>query len=230
MAATGPATPATPVVRHVAEQWGVNLQTVTGTGVGGRITLGDVRAKARAMRAGTGRPSIAPVARLGEPGASVSVAYGADGRPVRNPFVVAKNAGVNGADVQARELADVHGILLENIRGTGPNAQVTVADVQATVRQETAARALSAPREPAAASTLAEQPLPAFTASGIDPKVLLDVPAPVRPAMAAASTRADAFALAERYSGMSDEAAEAALAGDGSVDFRYGGYRGAWGR
>lgn len=227
MAATGPTPPATPVVRHMAEQWGVNLQTVTGTGAGGRITLGDVRATARAMRAGTGSPSIAPVARLGEPGASVSVAYGADGRPTRNPFVVAKNAGVNGADPQARELADEHSILLDNIVGSGRNGQVTESDVQATIRQEAAARALSTPRKPAA-STLAEQPLPAFTASGVDPKALLGVQPSLRPAMAAAETQAEAFQLAERYQGLTDEQVQERLAADSTVDARYGGFKNAW--
>lgn len=35
---------ATPLVRALANRAGVDLTTVTGTGVGGRITTGDVRA------------------------------------------------------------------------------------------------------------------------------------------------------------------------------------------
>ncbi|GAA3785593.1 hypothetical protein [Micromonospora maritima] len=59
--------------------------------------------------------------------------------------------------------------------------------------------------------------LPAFTASGIDPKVLLRSPAPVRPAIAAAPTTAEAYAIAQRYAGMSDADAARALATDMSV-------------
>lgn len=79
------------------------------------------------------------------------------------------------------------------------------------------------PFAPRAASTAAGPytgttgDLPAFTASGIDPKVLLRSPAPVRPAIAAAATAAEAYAIAQRYAGMSDTDAARALATDMSV-------------
>jgi hypothetical protein len=65
--------------------------------------------------------------------------------------------------------------------------------------------------------------LPPFTASGIDPRALLDVPGPVRPAMAAAETTAAAYALREKYAGMGDDEARAALARDRAVSCDHGG-------
>lgn len=77
----------------------------------------------------------------------------------------------------------------------------------------------SAPRAatPAGPYTGATSDLPAFTASGVDPKVLLRSPAPVRPAIAAAATTAEAYALAQRYAGMSDADAARVLATDMTV-------------
>lgn len=78
----------------------------------------------------------------------------------------------------------------------------------------------SAPRAATTAAgpyTGATSDLPAFTASGIDPKVLLRSPAPVRPAIAAAATPAAAYALAQRYAGMTDADAARVLATDMSV-------------
>jgi hypothetical protein len=43
--------------------------------------------------------------------------------------------------------------------------------------------------------------LPPFTASGIDPSVLASLPWPLRRPVAAAHTRADAYALVEKYAG-----------------------------
>ena len=41
---------ATPAVRALANRAGVDLTTITGTGVGGRITTGDVRAASTTTR------------------------------------------------------------------------------------------------------------------------------------------------------------------------------------
>lgn len=85
----------------------------------------------------------------------------------------------------------------------------------------TAQARATAPRaaagSPAGPYSGAASDLPAFTASGIDPKVLLRSPAPVRPAIAAAPTTAEAYAIAQRYAGMSDADAARALATDMSV-------------
>lgn len=59
--------------------------------------------------------------------------------------------------------------------------------------------------------------LPSFLASGLDPSVLLQYPEPVRPAMAAADTTQEAYAIGARYAGMTNEQAAAAIGVDRSV-------------
>lgn len=65
--------------------------------------------------------------------------------------------------------------------------------------------------------TAASAQLPAFTASGIDPKTLMQYPMPVRPAIAAAPTAADAYRIAQKYAGMTDEQAANAVASDPTI-------------
>jgi pyruvate/2-oxoglutarate dehydrogenase complex dihydrolipoamide acyltransferase (E2) component len=114
-------------------------------------------------------------------------------------------------------------VRLAAVTGSGPDGGITKADMLAIAaeqdRQQAAAqrRAFPAPKpEPA-------WELPPFTASGIDPKTLLYVPAPVRPAMAAAETTAEAYRLRERYAGMPNDGARTALAKNRAVSCDHGG-------
>lgn len=50
--------------------------------------------------------------------------------------------------------------------------------------------------------------LPPFTASGLDPQVLLRVPAAARTAMAAATTTAEAYAILTSFDGLTPGQAE----------------------
>lgn len=153
-----------------------------------------------------------------------------DGPRVPSPVLRSLPRQVS-AEAGARALAASNGVRLEGIVGSGPQGRVTVGDVQATIRQETAARALTASSQPTAQwwAPAAGDPLPAFTASGIDPKDLVGVQPSLRAAVAAAPTRAEAFSLAQRYAGLTDDQVRERLAVDDTVDARYGGYRGSWG-
>ncbi len=62
--------------------------------------------------------------------------------------------------------------------------------------------ALSGAPEP---TLFATGDLPAFTASGIDPQALLQVPWQARPAVASATTQAEAYQLVQTYSGPGGE-------------------------
>jgi 2-oxoglutarate dehydrogenase E2 component (dihydrolipoamide succinyltransferase) len=62
----------TPLVRKLASEHDVDLSTLTGTGVGGRIRKQDVMAAAEAARAAKAAPSIAPAAAV--PAAAVPAA------------------------------------------------------------------------------------------------------------------------------------------------------------
>ncbi len=95
-----------PAGRRLAEQRGVDVSTVTGTGPGGRITHQDVDQAAR--------PAAAPVG-----GAPVSVAV---------PAAMQSNVY---ASPLAKRLAAQHGVDLSTLAGTGPRGRICKADVLA---------------------------------------------------------------------------------------------------
>jgi pyruvate dehydrogenase E2 component (dihydrolipoamide acetyltransferase) len=142
----------TPLVRKLAQQHGVDLGTVKGTGAGGRVTRADVEA------AGTWRAEL-----------DSAVSRGAV-TPGRVPAYEAM--------AQENPVATVN--LLRQLQGPGAPA----------------------------ASRDAAGGLPVMTASGIDPAILGRVPASARPALAAAPTTQDAYAVLQTYEGMDDAEAQ----------------------
>jgi len=177
-------------VRALANRLGVRLGDVSGTGAGGRITTRDVHAAA--PRRGPATLAAVPSAASAE----------------RSRVAAAANEHVT-APTNVRELANHLGVQLRDVYAAGVSG-ATGMPTESDVRAQAGRLGL-----PGAASTA--PPLPAFTASGIDPRALLDFPAPVRPAMAAAESRAEAYALGQRYAGMTDELAAQALATDLTV-------------
>ncbi|MEP5938982.1 MAG: 2-oxo acid dehydrogenase subunit E2 [Erythrobacter sp.] len=129
----GPA--ATPSARKLAEANGIDLNSIDGSGPGGKITKGDVEAAG-------GSESAAP-------------APNADGGPTTAPAVVAPAAQPNGARIiaspLAKRIAEQKGLDLSTISGSGPNGRIVKADV---VDAEPGA----APAKPAAAATPAPTP------------------------------------------------------------------------
>jgi pyruvate/2-oxoglutarate dehydrogenase complex dihydrolipoamide acyltransferase (E2) component len=201
------------IVAAEARRLGVDLTAVTGTGVGGRIRLSDVRAVA-AARPGAGqaapRAAAPPVLRslAAGGGFAVDVALSRENAESDAPRVV-------------RQAADEAGVSLRHLTGTGPAGAVTLADVGAAARRQEAQRQ----REYAAETPPpAETPRVTFTASGLPPAVLEQVPPAVRPAVAAASTAAEAYRLVSVYgAGLSDDEAAERLRSDRSVSVDQGG-------
>ncbi|GDY73538.1 hypothetical protein SAV31267_030230 [Streptomyces avermitilis] len=72
----------TPLVRKLAAENGVDLATVKGTGVGGRIRKQDVTAAAEAAKAAAPAPAAAPAAAKKAPALEVSPSAA---RPSRCP-------------------------------------------------------------------------------------------------------------------------------------------------
>ncbi|PGH46022.1 hypothetical protein COO58_17595 [Micromonospora sp. WMMA1996] len=128
--------------------------------------------------------------------------------------IKAANASLD-VDPAVRRMADGMGIDLRALQPRPGQAALDASDVTAAYAQRLRASRRSSPAAGPYATAAGE--LPAFTASGIDPKVLLRSPAPVRPAIAAAPTTAEAYAIAQRYNGMSDIDAARVLATDMSV-------------
>lgn len=112
---------ATPPIRHLAHQLGVDVDRLRGTGRHGAITRADVEAAAR-----TGAPPAPPSA------------------PVTAP---SPPAGRVRSSPRARRLAAELGVDLAGVRGTGPGGAVTEADL----RQASGAPAPTPPVVPAQA-------------------------------------------------------------------------------
>jgi pyruvate dehydrogenase E2 component (dihydrolipoamide acetyltransferase) len=108
-AAAGTRVVASPLARKKAEELGIDISTVAGTGPAGRITATDVEN----MAAGAGGTTAAP-AKTADPD-----------KPVWTP-----TAGVIAATPTARALAKKAKIDLTTIKGTGVLGRVTIDDVK----------------------------------------------------------------------------------------------------
>lgn len=114
--------PASPASRRLAAELGVPLETVLGTGPGGRITEADVRRAHAARTAASGAPLSPPPPPAGPPPAT----------PV------------------ARALARELGVDLASVTGTGPGGRITKEDVEAAAAARPAAPVSPSPgRAPA---------------------------------------------------------------------------------
>ena len=99
----GPA--ATPTARKLAEANGIDLNSITGTGPGGKITKGDVEA------AGGGSAPVSATAPAPTPAPATS-----GHRIVASPL--------------AKRIAEQKGIDLSTVTGSGPNGRIVKADVE----------------------------------------------------------------------------------------------------
>jgi len=116
---------ASPLAKKMAEEMGVDLTTVAGSGPGGRITAGDV------TKAASG-------------GAPVKKAAAAPTKPVWQPA-----EGVVAATPTARVLAKKAKLDLASIEGTGEFGRVTADDVKMATGEMKPKRKVAAPGAPA---------------------------------------------------------------------------------
>ncbi|MCL5994673.1 MAG: 2-oxo acid dehydrogenase subunit E2, partial [Chloroflexi bacterium] len=106
---------ATPVARRVADEHGIDLSQVKGTGPEGQVTKGDVEAfiEAKPPAADQGAAPVAPAAVAPpEPGT---------GRIIATPV--------------AKKVAQERGVDLRMVKGSGPEGRITLADVEAYAAQ-----------------------------------------------------------------------------------------------
>jgi pyruvate dehydrogenase E2 component (dihydrolipoamide acetyltransferase) len=172
---------ASPIVRHLAHQKGVDLATVVGTGADGVITREDVEAAAGTEGAGVEATEAdaaeAEVVGVEAPEATSSTAQ-APAKPSEHGRV--------RASPLARRTAVEMGVDLAAVTGTGSHGAVTVADVRRAAEAETSSAASSPTGE--AETGTRDKPAAA--------------PAPTAQAPAATSGESDRDAAKRRASAM----------------------------
>lgn len=175
---------ATPLVAAQARRYGVDLGRVTATGVGGRISLADVRAAVVDWAVDTGRIGASRAAFWRQQAhAGVDVAAALAAMPEGIAAGVEASTRVAAALVPADAESMSRNPLVDRLRRDRPDLY------------RLAAAAGPAP------TMFVSGDLPPFTASGIDPALLLKVPARARHILAAEPERGRALALIEELAG-----------------------------
>ncbi len=129
--ADGPA--ATPSARKLAEANGIDLNTIEGTGPGGKITKGDVEAAG-----GGSAPAPAAPAAAASPAPAAAPAKSDGSRIIASPL--------------AKRIAEQKGLDLSTISGSGPNGRIVKADVENAEPGAAPAKTAAAPAAAAAAT------------------------------------------------------------------------------
>lgn len=219
---------ASPEVIAYAQKVNLDLAEVSGSGSDGRITRDDaVRAHWERMR-----PVMAQNAGL-DASASWSEIKGAIDAKLRTRAI---RAGLDPSaslpEIKAREMelaeqqrACTSGAgspvtaLAARVAGKGPDYALNPLVDNGRV---TASAGVGRPLSMAAPTLFAAGDLPLFTASGIPPEALLEVPWQARHAMAAAPTAAEAYAIQSECRGADAAATAAMLYGNhpGNDDYR----------
>ncbi len=144
VAAAAGATPvvASPLVRHLAHERGVDLGQLTGTGPGGAITRADVDAASAVQAA----PAVAAASRGPEPPAEAGLVPSAPTRARLSPL--------------ARRRAAELGLDPDGLHGTGPGGAITAGDVERAAQERAAAarEAVLSPAPSPAAPRAAHRP------------------------------------------------------------------------
>ncbi|MGZ4470054.1 MAG: 2-oxoglutarate dehydrogenase, E2 component, dihydrolipoamide succinyltransferase, partial [Nocardioidaceae bacterium] len=143
----------TPLVRKLATQHDVDLATVTGTGVGGRIRKQDVLDAAKAKEAPKQEPQQqAAPAQETAPAPTPQ----APPAPQETPKAAPAASGDESPYVTplVRKMAAEHGVDLASVQGTGVGGRIRKQDVldAAAAAKQAAQPATAAPTAPAAAS------------------------------------------------------------------------------
>jgi len=118
----GPPSVLSPMVRHLAEELGVDLAALAGSGPGGALTRADVEAAARLGAGGTPRRKR---------GARKTAVEPVGGRPVQpGAATPSEPAHHTRSSPRARRLAAELGVDLSVLSGTGPGGSVVEDDVR----------------------------------------------------------------------------------------------------
>lgn len=190
-----------PAVSALAERLGVDLGAVDGTGIGGRVRLADVIA---AHRPDTPTPPAAPSSRSQALAQATHDRWQTARRQDDETYLALFGEPVPRQEAPrpvsaSRARPHTRPSIFNNavevtIDAAGPNPLLE--DVAQTIPwcYEQAVQAGDLPP-----TVFNSGDLPPFTASGLDPKLLLELPWQVRHYAAASESRAEVLALVEQY-------------------------------
>lgn len=192
---------ATPLVRKLAAQYDVDLSTITGTGVGGRVRPADVQAAAIANRVDPGARDLAR--QTGIPDSEVLALS-----------VTSKSGRVAETDVSALAARKMLTELRPAAGAPTDTGAYAVNPLVAKARTERPLTYRAATEEGPIPTLFASGDLPVYMVSGADPSLLLKLPWQARHA-AARATPAELADIFESYAGP-----DAAL----NAEFDYAGH------
>ncbi|MCL1900190.1 MAG: 2-oxoglutarate dehydrogenase, E2 component, dihydrolipoamide succinyltransferase [Promicromonosporaceae bacterium] len=168
--ADGGAPYATPLVKQIAAEYGLNLAAIQGSGVGGRITKDDVLAAAAGAQAAP--PPAAPGAPLAVP-SSLAAAPGA--LPLATPPLATTSAPASGLLGKTEKMSRMRAIIAERmVEALHTQAQLTTAvevDVTSLARLRAASKEAFRAREGANLTFLPFYALAALRAARSHPMV-----------------------------------------------------------
>jgi len=136
---------ATPLARRIAQQAGIALESIAGTGPRGRVVRADVEAAIGGAGARASVSDVPPQAPSGDRG----------GRIIASPL--------------AKKMAKQAGLDLAAIAGSGPGGRIVKADIEAALARAAAPSVAEAPAAPPAPSEAAAPAAPPPEIPGLPP-------------------------------------------------------------
>lgn len=198
-----PAPYVTPMVARTAAEHGVDLREVQGTGIGGRIRRDDVLRAAGKAPAGAVHAPAHVAAFAAEHQVDLSTIAASDAAEGVSLIDVSDAARARGdMELWAQALGEQFKVNREGLAASSPSrtsastvisayARNPLVDQVRAIRAQAGRPVASAP----APSLFASGDTPAFTASGIPPEAVLQVPWQARHAVASAATPAEAYGI-----------------------------------
>jgi pyruvate dehydrogenase E2 component (dihydrolipoamide acetyltransferase) len=166
---SGDAPYVTPLVRKLAAEHAVDLENITGTGVGGRIRKQDVIEAARAQRAAQAQPAAQAPQQAAQPQPAVSVPQQAQPAPARPAAAPSSLRGTTQRMSRPRQVIAQR--MVESLRVSAQLTTVVEADVTAIARLRERAKGDFEAREGVKLSFLPFFALAAVEALKVHPKL-----------------------------------------------------------
>ncbi len=129
--------PASPIAKRIAQEHGIDINTVHGTGPRGRVTERDINAFIRGLHHPKADPVVVKIAQEHNIDIDTVKGTGQRGRITEKDIrAFIRGPQPENVDIIAARVAKEHGIDATTIKGTGPRGRVTERDVLAFLRSQ----------------------------------------------------------------------------------------------